>query len=187
MQQIVDMDGIGPVLFRKNPRAKSLQITVKPHAEVRVTVPRHLSMLLAQRLVSSRSGWIAGQLQRLEALRLKLHARLPLRPALPQPAAKQLLAGRLQELASRHDLSYNRLFVRNQKTRWGSCSAQKNINLNIKLVRLPAELTDFVILHELVHTRVMHHGREFWELLTRLEPRARELARRMQVYHPAFL
>jgi predicted metal-dependent hydrolase len=58
--------------------------------------------------------------------------------------------------------------VKNQKTRWGSCSEKNNINLNVNLVLLPDELIDYAILHELVHTRVKNHSKRFWAELDKL-------------------
>ena len=79
--------------------------------------------------------------------------------------ARARLVGRLEELAEEYGFFYNRVFIRSQKTRWGRCSAHNNINLNIKLVLLPADLRDYVLLHELIHTRIKNHSPEFWSEL----------------------
>ena len=75
------------------------------------------------------------------------------------------LDARLDELAMTHGFTYNRATVRNQKTRWGSCSGKNNISLNMQLMNLPKQLIDYVILHELVHTLVKNHSPLFWETL----------------------
>ena len=87
---------------------------------------------------------------------------------------------RLTELAVLSGLTFNRVFVRHQKTRWGSCSHQNNISLNINLVRLPPELMDYIILHELVHTRIKDHSPRFWAALTEIVPNARRLDRTLR-------
>ena len=66
-----------------------------------------------------------------------------------QGRRREILIKRLDKLAEKHGLKYNRVFVRNQKTRWGSCSSKNNISLNAKLVKLPEKLMDYIILHEL--------------------------------------
>ncbi len=94
---------------------------------------------------------------------------------------------RLAELARRHGFSYNKVFVRNQRTRWGSCSGHNNINLNVNLIRLPAELRDYTLLHELVHTRIKNHGPQFWEALGQCIDRPHELDRQLNRYGPMLL
>ena len=84
--------------------------------------------------------------------------------------ARTLLVARLEELAKKHGFTYNRVFIRNQKTRWGSCSAKGNISLNYKLLFMPVELVDHVILHELTHTRHLNHSASFWDLLEQHDP-----------------
>ena len=79
--------------------------------------------------------------------------------------ARIQLKQRIDQLCEKYSFKYNRLFNRNQKTRWGSCSEKNNINLNAKLVNLPKELMDYVILHELVHTKVKNHSKFFWRTL----------------------
>ena len=95
-----------------------------------------------------------------------------------------MLLDRLRQLAEAHNFTYNRAFVKNQKTRWGSCSAVNNINLNVNLVRLPEELRDYVILHELVHTRHKNHGKAFWRELDRIVGNGKALQRSLGAYHP---
>ncbi len=98
-------------------------------------------------------------------------------------AARRRLVDRLNYLAGKHDFQYNRVFIKNQKTRWGSCSGKNNINLNVNLVRLPDELIDYTILHELVHTRIKNHGQRFWAQLDRLLGDAGKLDRALNEYN----
>ena len=96
--------------------------------------------------------------------------------------AKGKLTGRLEHLARKHGFTYNRVFIRNQKTRWGSCSSQNNIGLNMQTFRLPEELMDYVILHELVHTRVKNHSIDFWAELDTWVVDGKRLASRLRQY-----
>ncbi len=79
--------------------------------------------------------------------------------------ARHYLEQRLTQFSQEFNLPYNRLTVRAQKTRWGSCSSKKNINLNYRLLFIDKELLDYILLHELVHTIHMNHSRLFWEYL----------------------
>lgn len=79
--------------------------------------------------------------------------------------AVTILPAWLQKLSRKYGLPYNGLTIRDQKTRWGSCSSLKNINLNIKLILLPAHLVNYVLIHELCHTRVLSHSSAFWKLV----------------------
>jgi predicted metal-dependent hydrolase len=81
-----------------------------------------------------------------------------------------------------HGFAYNRVFIKNQKTRWGSCSNKNNINLNINLVRLPQELIDYTILHELVHTRIKNHSSKFWDQMDVLLGDARKIDKKLSAY-----
>jgi predicted metal-dependent hydrolase len=96
--------------------------------------------------------------------------------------AKKYLPVRTAFLAERHGLKYKDLRVKNLKSRWGSCSAANNINLNIHLMRLPELLIDYVILHELAHTVHKNHGKGFWQMLENLSGNAKLLAKQMKSY-----
>jgi predicted metal-dependent hydrolase len=97
--------------------------------------------------------------------------------------AKKLLPQRLATLAEIHGFQFQRVTIRNNKRNWGSCSARNNISLNLQLMKLPDELIDYVLLHELVHTEIKNHGPEFWEKLNSISnQRARELAKQVKKY-----
>lgn len=81
--------------------------------------------------------------------------------------AKEILPKRLAELATMHKLHYKSVCIRNSHSCWGSCNSKGTINLSIYLVKLPAELIDYVLLHELCHTVEMNHGERFWALLNK--------------------
>lgn len=98
--------------------------------------------------------------------------------------AALLLPPRLQALAAKHNLTYASVAVKRLKRRWGSCSSTKAITLNIHLMDLTWEYIDYVLCHELAHTVHMNHGPEFWKLLTRLMPRARDISRELRAKQP---
>lgn len=89
--------------------------------------------------------------------------------------ARAHLGPRLAFLGGRHGLAWRRLTVRGQRTRWGSCSSTGTISLNWKLLFLRPALVDYVLLHELAHTRHLDHSKAFWALLERICPGARAL------------
>ncbi len=81
---------------------------------------------------------------------------------------KKHLPARTNELAAEFGFAFGKVFIKNAKTRWGSCSKKNNINLNLHLMTLPQRLADYVILHELVHTKVKNHGKDFWRELDKI-------------------
>ena len=165
---IMEIEGVGLVLFERSKRAKRLNISVKPLKGVRVAVPHWLTFKAAMETVQPRVDWIKKHQTRLEKVKEKHEAYSSELPPLDKKRGREKLVRRLNELAKQYGFSYNRVFIRNQKTRWGSCSSKNNINLNIKLTRLSDELIDYVILHELVHTKIKNHGKTFWATMDSL-------------------
>jgi hypothetical protein len=94
-----------------------------------------------------------------------------------------VLPPKVRTFARQYNFKINKVFIKNMKSRWGSCSAVNNINLNLHLMRLPEHLIDYVVLHELCHTVEKNHGPGFWNLLNKLtEGRAKKLAAEMRQY-----
>jgi predicted metal-dependent hydrolase len=173
----INIPGVGEVLLERSGRAKHMNLSIRPLRGVRVAMPVYVSFAAAEKFARSKTGWLMKHLPKIKALEKEMARRRRDMPAdrIDPAAARKIIVERLDELSQKFGLPYNRAFVRNQKTRWGSCSAKKNINLNVNLVRLPEALMDYAILHELAHTRELNHGLEFWNLLECFIPDAREL------------
>jgi hypothetical protein len=153
-----------------------VNISVKPFRKVRVPVPEGLSFQKAQDFVHSRIDWIQTNQARMKQYEQNIEKSSAVTEKIDKTKAKFKIKRRLQHLADRYNFSYNRVFIRNQKTRWGSCSRNNNISLNMKIVRLPGELMDYVIFHELVHTRIKNHSNNFWTELDKYVGNAKKQA-----------
>lgn len=101
--------------------------------------------------------------------------------------AKLYLPKRVEELAKLHNLKFMKLTIKDMKSQWGSCSQSNNINLSLHLMRLPRELIDYVIMHELTHTIEKNHSNKFWDKLETFLPGAKNLDREFKNYHPEIL
>ena len=176
---------IGTVYFTRHPKARRVSIKVSPTGQIRVTVPHRVSRKTASRFALNNHDWIL-QARRRVLQRIETHAMLPLNPRRfdDMNAAAQFLVERLAQLADQFKFHYNRVTIRQQKTIWGSCSAKDNISLNIHLVCLPDPLIDYVMLHELTHTRHKNHGTAFWAELKLILPELDPLRQQLKQYHP---
>jgi predicted metal-dependent hydrolase len=98
--------------------------------------------------------------------------------------AEQLLPQRLSAVAANHGFSYATVGIKQLKSRWGSCDQSTNIILNLFLMQLPWELIDYVLIHELIHTKHLHHGPEFWQAFEAVLPNAKQLRAVMRGHQP---
>ncbi|MBW1848212.1 MAG: DUF45 domain-containing protein [Deltaproteobacteria bacterium] len=179
--------GIGEILFEPSKRAKRINISVRPFKGVRVAVPYRVSLEKAMEFAGSRRGWIKKNLEKMKQLE-RDHKTLSMKfKDIDRREARRSLVKRLDELAKAHGFKYNRVFIRNQKTRWGSCSSKNNISLNVKLVRLDERLTDYVIIHELVHTRIKSHNTKFYAVLEKIVNDRKILDRELKKYGAGLL
>jgi len=180
--QTINFEGIGLVTFARSKRARRLSITIKPFRGIRVAVPCRSSFEKAEGFTYSHRAWIRKHLKRVKQYESKYHENASKVDKIDGGKAKTILVNRLKYLAEKYRYAYNRVFIRNQKTRWGSCSAENNISLNMKLVMLPDELVDYVILHELAHTRKKNHSKSFWNEVDKLVDNSKQLRSRLRQY-----
>ncbi len=143
----IDIDGIGPILFQKSNRARHIVISVKTLKGVRVAVPTRTSFKKALEFVYFKEKWIQKSLVKIEQVEKRNRVFRDASLSINEADANRRLKDRLHFLANEHGLKYNKASVRNQRTRWGSCSHKNNISLNAKLVLLPKGLISYVIFH----------------------------------------
>lgn len=146
-------------IVRSDRKTLSLEITAQ--GEVLVRAPRRLSGAAIARFVRSKEGWLRSRLAKYQSC-----------PALPvltegemeslRQKAREEFAALTAQWAPRLGVTYGKITIRAQKSRWGSCSAQGNLNFNCLLMLAPAEVREYVAVHELCHRRHMNHSAQFW-------------------------
>jgi predicted metal-dependent hydrolase len=175
------------VLFEKTRRARRISLTVRASRGVRVAVPWRVTFQEARSVTLAKLGWIRRTLDQVERARSRCREAVLAAERLDHRSARAYLSGRLDALAREHGYCPGRLSVRCQGTVWGSASRSGRIQLNTLLAVVPPDLADYVILHELVHTRVRGHGPAFWAELESRMPEARCRQSRLREYSQALL
>ena len=100
--------------------------------------------------------------------------------------AKEYIPARVREFAEKYSFNFNRIFIKNIKSRWGSCSRKGNLNFSLHLLLLPEELIDYVILHELAHTVEHNHSKNFWFILDNIYGDSKAIDRKLKNYRIGF-
>lgn len=235
-EKTVYINDVGDVLLRHSNKARHLNISIRPFAGVKVSIPVGMSYASATRFVNQKKKWIIQHLRKIKEYEIQLTVfdestvyntayhklclkssdrenisvrlsnkkinvtypislnsnskdvqsaiRLGIDRAL-KVEAKEFLPERVNKLAEQFGFKYDRLAIKNIKSRWGSCSRNKNINLSVHLMRLPDHLIDYVILHELAHTVHLNHSNRFWDLLDEVTGGAKILDKELKKYRIA--
>lgn len=160
----------------KRSKRKTLSLELTANGEVLVRAPLRLSKTYIDGFVQDHLDW----LEKARARQKKAQEARAQRPALTpyskaqleqiRKAAKEALPVRLAYLAEKYGFRYNRIALKFLRSRWGSCSAKGNINLNCLLMLAPAPVIDYVLIHELCHLRHMDHSPAFWALVASIDP-----------------
>ncbi len=158
--------------MQKRRNCRNIKLSVRGSRGITVTMPWYVPFSAASAFVNKNREWILRQMQQSDNL-IDIEQM--------RKEAKKYLPARLQALAQMHGFTFNRVAIKNNTSNWGSCSAKNNINLNLQLMRLPAELSDYVMLHELCHLQHHNHGTEFHQLLDSLcDGREKEYRRELR-------
>ncbi len=146
-------------------KRKTISIQIKPDCEITIRAPIDMSDGEISAFVTSKSDWIKKTIERFEKTKTQAQNIEPLTfEQIKELADKALreLPPRVAEFALKIGVKCNGITVRNQKTRWGSCSAKGNINLNCLIMLMPEDVQDYIIVHELCHLKEMNHSKRFW-------------------------
>ena len=170
MEKIFDDPDTGVVTIRKNVRSRRVTLRVNPRRGVTVTIPYIVPYKAGLEFFLAKKDWVLKVQERQRERIGAEHIPTPEEIETLREVAKEVLPKRLRELAAKYSFEYNSVRIKHNSSNWGSCSRKGNINLNLNLVRLPDELRDYVILHELCHLRHPNHGPQFHALLESLCP-----------------
>ncbi len=148
---------------------KTVSVIIRPTGEVEVRCPRRCSKRDVDAFVVSKEAWIRKHLEAI-AQRPRQTAMSSEEIRLLAKNAAAWLPERVRLYAQRIGVSYGRITIRSQKTRWGSCSAKGNLNFNCLLMLCPEEVRDYVVIHELCHRKYLNHSAQFWAEMERYCP-----------------
>lgn len=172
--------------IRDSARAKTIRITVHPDGRVVVTKPLRASAQAAHRLVAKHKDWILGQLKRVERRGPQKELPTPRKNSSAYKAAREkaraIAHESLNALNSVYKFTYGTVSIRDQKTRWGSCSASGNLSFNYRIAYLPSELVEYLIAHELCHLKEHNHSERFWTLVAHTIPDYKARRKELHTY-----
>jgi predicted metal-dependent hydrolase len=160
---------------------KHLRITVRTDGTVILSVPKRASKVVAERFLASQEEWIAKA-----RARIGKRERLPSTDGVTQKQERKLALARIQERIAYFNrekrFPVRRVAIRDQRTRWGSCSHSGTLSFQYRLVRLPLPVLDYVVVHELCHLEHMNHGPAFWRAVGSILPDYERLRRELNNY-----
>lgn len=166
------IDGtIVPYTLTVNGKVRHLRITIKPGGDIRVTIPRYARPGTLDAFLLDNIDWIRKKWSTLFAQQKQI-TRSESRTLYEKhkEGARRLVVERIAFFNVIYNFPFGNIAIRNQKTRWGSCSKKGNLNFNYKIALLPQDLADYVIVHELCHLKEFNHGEKFWTLVEKTIP-----------------
>jgi predicted metal-dependent hydrolase len=155
------------VHVRESARARRARIVVAPGRPLEVVVPLRTSERTIRALLDQHEGWLTRQLARVPEPRLVLER---MSASDGRRRARRLFHMLAEREAARLDVSFARIAIRDQRTRWGSCSPRGTLSFNWRLVLAPPEVAEYVVVHELCHLREPNHSPRFWDLVEHARP-----------------
>ncbi len=157
--------------LRRSRRARRMRLAVYCDTSVVVTLPHRLNENMAERFIKEKSRWLLNKIEYFKKYKvtpIKINSKRDYIKR--KDEAFKFAADRAEHFNKIYKFRYNRIFVKNQKTRWGSCSKKGNLNYNYKILYLPANIADYIIVHELCHLKEFNHTQKFWDLVARTMP-----------------
>lgn len=164
-----------------SPNARCIRICILPNGILNAVIPQGFSEDTAEDFIRKKADWIlkkikffkkATVLSSCPLKRLKIHDH--------KQSARIFISERLDYYTKKYNFSYNCLNIKAHLHRWGSCSSHRNLNFNYRIIMLPLELADYIIVHELCHLKEMNHSSKFWKLVEEIIPDYRERRKKLK-------
>ena len=181
---LIEHKTLGTIECVRSLRARSIRLVVRRDGTLRLTYPLFTSRSKALAFAESKIEWIERTRQRISQ-RVAQYSTITTQDVERlRREARAYIPATLSRLAREHGFSYNTLRISSAHTRWGSCSGRNGISISLFVMLLPEHLREFIMLHELCHTRHHNHSKEFHNLLnTLINGNEREYIKELKTYH----
>jgi predicted metal-dependent hydrolase len=160
-------------------RAKHMRVTIRNGGDMRVTVPRFVPHFLVENFMKKKAHWIVEMFEKLVDVPVLEKKDTRADYQMYKEQARTLAHERVVHYAKQYQFLWKNISIRNQKTRWGSCSSKGNLNFSYKLALLPPHLADYIVVHELCHLKEFNHSEKFWNLVAETIPNHKELRKEL--------
>jgi predicted metal-dependent hydrolase len=162
--------------LRKSRRTRRVLLAVHRDKGIVVTMPMYFQEKIVERFMQEKSKWLFSKIAYIRQFKGRPAIRLSRRDYKKyKETARELVNERINHFNVTYKCSFNKVSVKNQKTRWGSCSKKGNLNFNYRIIFLPEKARDYIIVHELCHLKEFNHSKKFWSLVAKTFPDYREI------------
>lgn len=161
-------------------KAKRIRLTVSCGGNVVITKPWRLSNNMAEKFILQKEKWILSQLEYFKQFDPKIFKDNRKKYLKHKNKALKFIKKRISYFNQNYNFKFNKINVKNQKTRWGSCSKKGNLNFSYKILFLPERIAGYIIVHELCHLKELNHSYEFWNLVAKTVPKYLEIRRELR-------
>lgn len=169
------------VEMRESPRARNLRIVVETDGKVLAIKPAGYPDRKVSSFIEEKRRWIEKKVLYFQKRKHKIRIKSKRADFLRlKKSALALAESRLKHFNQFYNFPYKKVSIRNQKTRWGSCTRKGNLQFNYKIALLPPEYADYIIVHELCHLGEFNHSRAFWALVEKQIPNWKEYRRNLR-------
>ena len=170
--------------IKKSKRAKQIRIAVHSDGKVIVTSPFGIKESIVNSFISKKKQWIIDKVHFFNNVDKKYIKTFSKKDYLEnKDKVLTLVSDRVDYYNKVYGFSFHSVSIKNQKTRWGSCSSRKNLNLNYKIGYLPTDIQDYIIVHELCHLKEFNHSKSFWALVNKTIPNYLEIKKELRKYN----
>jgi predicted metal-dependent hydrolase len=157
--------------LKRYKRQRRVNFIIHQDGSLVITAPKKVNQKLIDNLITKNEKWIIKNIQQPKTLEI---SQQPKEISQAKKQARYLVENKLKLFNLHYQLTYKKITIRNQKTRWGSCSSNGSLNFNYKIIYLSEKLIDYIIVHELCHLEEMNHSPNFWNLVSEEIPDYKE-------------
>ena len=170
-----------PYTLKMSSRAKRLRLAVYCDGAFVVTAPKYLSTNIIEQFIIRKSQWVIDKIDYFSSFSRVFKVRNSKNEFIKhKDIALKIAERRISHFNKIYKFDFNKINIKNQKTRWGSCSKKGNLNFNYKIALLPQRLSDYIIVHEICHLGQFNHSQKFWNLIAKAIPDYLEIKHELQ-------
>ncbi len=167
--------------LKRSKRAKRMRLAVYCDGAIVVTSPFGIEQSIIEKFISDKKQWVLEKIRFFKSVDIKAVRTFSHKDYIEnKDKALALVNERVRFYNKEYGFSFNKIFIKNQKTRWGSCSRKQNLNLNYKIVFLPQKQRDYIIVHEMCHLKEFNHSRKFWALVEKTFPKYSDIRKELR-------